>query len=202
MIIQKFNKTNAFEVENLVRESFWNVYAPGCDEHYLIHKLFGDQAYVPQLNYVAMDGDKIVGAIFYCWGKVVDDNGNPHKILNLGPIAVLPNYQRNGIGSQLIKYTLCEAQKLNYNAVVLCGDVNYYHRFGFDSASKLGIFYDGMDQSDPADFFMVKPLQSDFALRGTYHEADCYVNIDKMAADEFDKQFPPKQKLKLDTQIF
>ena len=68
-----------FEVENLIREAFWNVYRPGCFEHYLVHKLRDDKVFVKELDYVIEEDGKIVASIFYAKGSVIDSNNTIHE---------------------------------------------------------------------------------------------------------------------------
>ena len=65
MKIRLENNLDYIEVENLVRNSFWNVYRPGAYEHYLVHNLRDDKCFIENLAYVIECGDKIVGHINY-----------------------------------------------------------------------------------------------------------------------------------------
>ena len=80
------------ETENVVREAFWNRYSPGCYEHYLIHIMRYSRAFVPQLDFVAVFDDKIVGNIVFLKSVIQADTGKEYEVLSLGPISVLPEY--------------------------------------------------------------------------------------------------------------
>lgn len=178
------------EVENLTREAFWNVYRPGCFEHYVIHKLREDAAFLPELDYCAEENGKIIANIVYAKAKVDD-----FDVITFGPVSVLPEYQGKGCGAKLIRYTLEKAAAMGYPLVLITGNPDYYKKFGFESASKYGIFYEGMDRNEESPFFMVKILDAEKAkgLTGTYADPAVY-QTDEKEVDEFDKIFPPKVK--------
>lgn len=201
MVIRKEYEKDYSEVENLTREAFWNVYRPGCVEHYVLHVLRNDPAFVPELDYVIEDNGEIKAHIAYALGDLKTISGN-EKVLLFGPLSVLPKEQGKGYGGKLIKYTLNKAKEMGYKAVFITGNPQYYSRFGFESASKYGIFYNGMDTSEEAPFFMVKFLDKSEAerLKGIYYDPQCYFP-DKKLIDEFDSKFPPKKKEKLAGQL-
>lgn len=183
------------EVENLVREAFWNVYRPGCSEHLILHNLRKDPSFVPELDYVLEENGRIAGQIAYAKGKLVLDAGGETPLLLFGPVGVLPEFQGRGFGTKLIRETLQKAAALGWPAVVITGAPAYYAGFGFESASKHGIYYEGMDRSAEAPFFMVKILDSERAreLKGTYSDPPCYL-VDEAELEEFDRQFALKKK--------
>ena len=129
------------QVENLVREAFWNVYQPGCVEHYLLHKLRDDPRFVPELDYVVEEEGKVVAQIAYAKGIYRPDAGGEQELLLFGPVGVLPEYQNKGYGSALIRFTLNRARELGWPAVVITGNPAYYSRFGFEPAGKYGIHH-------------------------------------------------------------
>lgn len=90
------------ETENVVREAFWNVYSPGCSDHYLVHQIRQCPAYIPQLNLVAVKNETIVGHVINIKSYISGDDGRNYEVISLGPISVLPQYQRTGVGSKLI----------------------------------------------------------------------------------------------------
>lgn len=188
------------EVEHLTREAFWNVYRPGCFEHLVIHNLRRDACFISELTCVYEREGHIVGHIAYAKAHVTGDNGNRQEVILFGPVSVLPAYQRQGIGKELIEYTLDMAKKKGYGAVVITGNPDYYHRFGFESASKYQIYYDGMDRKEEAPFFMIKFLDAKCRISGVYQDPDCYM-VNEADVDEFDKQFPEKLKEKREGQL-
>jgi len=127
------------EVENLTREAFWNLHVPGCDEHYLVHIIRDCEAFIPELDYVAILDNKTVENIVYTKAKIIDDNNNEHIALCFGPISVLPEYQKQGIGKALIEHTKMIARSMGCKTILIYGDPSYYYRFGFIPAEKYNI---------------------------------------------------------------
>ena len=181
------------EVENLVREAFWNVYRPGCNEHLVAHKLRNVESFVKELDYIIRKDGKIVGNIMY--SNMFHEQQMCKDIVAFGPISVHPDYQNQGIGKQLIQSTLETAKKLQYKAVMITGNPQYYHRFGFQSASHYGIYLPGMSQEEEAEFFMVKELEKGFLKQhtGVYDFDSCF-NVPDEELEVFEQKFPRKEK--------
>jgi len=192
------NEKDYRAVEELTREAFWNVHVPGCCEHYLIHTLRRSPDFIPELDFVAVSGGKIVGHIAYSRGQIIDAAGERHPVIGFGPVSVLPELQRQGIGSTLINHSLEEAKKKGYKAVLIYGDPRYYNRFGFHCAEKYDI---------QASFgkYAVALLALELShgalsgISGRFMESSAY-DVDQQAIGEFDKTFPPKEKLHTPTQ--
>lgn len=190
------------ETENLVREAFWNVYRPGCDEHYVLHKMRGDETFVPALDYVLEEDGRILAQIVYAKCYVTGEDGTRREAVLFGPVAVDPARQGQGFGSRLIRFTLEKAKQMGFPAVLITGNPDYYRRFGFESASKHGIFYPGVDKNEEAPFFMIKVLDAEKAkaLKGAYAEPAVY-SQSAQAVEAFDAGFPPKIKEKRPGQL-
>ncbi len=179
-------------VEELTREAFWGMDHPDCDEHLLAHKLRSVSAFVPELDYVAVVDDKIVGNIMFSKGRIVDPQGKEYIVLNFGPLSVLPEYKNRGVGKALMQYTISEAKRLGYHAILFFGHPDYYTRFGFKKAKEFNITTSGGDNFDA---FMAMPLY-DGALDGI---AGCFFEdpvfeIKEDEKVEFEKSFPYKEK--------
>ena len=127
------------ETENVTREAFWNLYSPGCCEHYLLHVMRDSPAFVPELDLVAERDGRIVGNVVSLRAVLHGDDGTDCEVLSLGPISVLPECQRQGIGGRLISRTRELARELGFRALLLCGDPDYYLYQGFVPAEMLGI---------------------------------------------------------------
>lgn len=127
------------ETEHVTREAFWNHYSPGCNEHYLLHIMRGSPSFIPELDVVAVHGGRIVGNIVYAKSVIRTDDGKECEVLGMGPISVLPEYQRRGIGRQMIEHTKMKAREMGFRAILLYGDPDYYSRHGFVAAETLGI---------------------------------------------------------------
>ena len=186
-------------VEYLIREAFWNVYKPGCDEHLIVHKMRQVPAFVKELSFVAVDDDKIVGNIIYSKAKVVNHNHKEVEILCMGPIGVLPPYQGQGIGSLLMNHSIGKAKQLGYKAVIIFGDQNYYQRFGFVNAKRYGI---QTSWGENFDEFMALELYDGGlqGILGKFYE-DAVFTVEKDELEIFEKEFPYKEKRVTDTQL-
>ncbi len=178
------------ETEQVVQEAFWNVYAPGCSEHYLVHRMRQCPGFVPALDLVAVEKGKIVGHVANVESYIAGDDGNRYQVLSLGPIAVLPQHQRAGVGSQLIAQVKRRGKQLGYRAILLCGDPAYYTKQGFEAAEMYRI-RNGENQF--ADALLVCSLYEGALeqMAGIYYEDSIY-QVDPAAVKEFDRQFPPK----------
>lgn len=198
-------KTDEREVENLTRESFWNVYRPGCCEHYVLHLLRKSAAFIPELDYIMCDNGKIIGSIVYSrmfYGEGVDAAENrtgrtmSNEVIMFGPVCAAPDYQRKGVGSELIKFTLKKAEDLGYKAVFITGNPEYYNRFGFKTAAcEYNVLLPGMSLKDDTSYFMGLELQSGYLKKhaGIYMY-DMSFEPEMNAVEEFDRQFPAKKK--------
>ena len=188
-----------FETEYITREAFWDVYHPGCMEHLVLHRLREAPAFVRELNFVACDVERIVGNIVCSKAKVINDAEQEYEVLCMGPLSVLPEYQGKGIGSLLIKTTVKKAQELGYKGIVIYGNQDYYHRFGFVNAEKFGIRTSG---GENFDYFMALELTEGSlqGITGNFYEDEAFKVNDK-ELEEFDKAFPYKEKHVTATQL-
>lgn len=194
------DKKDYLEVENLVRDSFWNVYRPGAFEHYIVHNLRDDDAFIPSLAYVIESDNKIIGHINYSMG-LIDYGSKEIDAVVLGPIAIHKDYQNQGLGSRLIEHTLDIARD-TFPFVFVIGDENYYHRFGFESASKYNLYLHGTDSKEECPFFMInvfdeKKLEN---THGIFFNPEVF-NVNQKDVDEFDENFEYREKLVLEGQL-
>ncbi len=180
------------ENENLIREAFWDVYNPGCDEHLVMHKLRSSDCFLPTLTFVAEEDGKLIGSIAYA--KLMHNGRMSDTMIGFGPLAVLPAYQKTGIGKALIEYSLQKAREMGFCAVLITGDPDYYSRFGFVPASDCDLHLKGVDPTEKAPYFMALELaQGALAdANGIIDFAPEYYDVADIA--EFDKHFPPKKK--------
>lgn len=188
--------------EELTREAFWNKYHPGCSEHYILHRFRENKELIPELDLVMERDDQIVGHIMYCEGTIELDTGGTCPIVVFGPVSIDPACQGLGLGVQLISYSMDKAARMGYGAVAITGSPDYYHRFGFVSGSSMGIFYDGIDRTEEAPFFMVRELKAGYLqnVAGTFRDPVGYLT-EEADVERFDQSFPPKVKLKLPGQL-
>jgi len=197
--IRQEEKKDFRTIEELTREAFWDLYKPGCDEHLVVHNMRNVPAFVKELDFVVCDDDKIVGYIMYSKAKIINDENKEFEVLCMWPLAVLPTYQKQGIGSLLMKYSMEQARQLGYKAIIIFGDPNYYHRFGFVDAKQYNI-----QTSDGANFdaFMALELweNSLSSISGKFY-ADKVFETDEKELEEFEKGFSYKEKHITDTQL-
>jgi len=191
------------ETEALVREAFWNVYRPGCLEHYVLNQLRSDEAFVPELNFVMEKDGRLIGQNMFMRAAIKADDGSDLPIMTMGPICISPELQGQGYGKILLDYSLEKAAELGCGALCFEGNINFYGKSGFTYASEFGIRYHGLPEGADASFFLCKELKKGYldGISGEYTPPKGYF-VDEAEAEEFDKQFPPKEKLKLPTQLF
>ena len=191
------------ETENLIRESFWNVYRPGCSEHLVMHILRSDPAFVKELNFVMEQDGRLIGQNVFVRTVILADDGREVPILTMGPICIVNDLKRQGYGKKLLDYTLEKAKSLGFGAVLFEGNIGFYGKSGFRYASEFGIRYHDLPEGADASFFLCKELIPGYldGITGVYQTPQSYY-VDDADVEEFDKQFPAKQKLKLPGQLF
>lgn len=191
------------EIENLVRESFWNVYRPGCLEHYVLHTLRDDEAFVPELDFVMEKDGRPIGQNVFVKAKIQSDDGREIPIVTMGPICITPELKRKGYGKKLLDYSLEKAAEMGFGAVCFEGNIDFYGKSGFTFASKFGIRYHGLPEDADSSFFVCRELIPGYldGIMGEYATPQGYF-VDEATAEEFDKAFPHKEKLKLPGQLF
>ena len=139
-IIIRLERENEYhEVENLVRESFWNVYRPGCLEHYVLHQLRNDPAFVSELDFVMTLDGHLIGQNMFMKAVIVADDGRSIPIMTMGPICIAPELKRKGYGKILLDYSLEKAKELGCGALCFEGNIDFYGKSGFKQASEFGI---------------------------------------------------------------
>ena len=199
-----------FAVESLTREAFWNVYKPGCSEHYVLHAFRRDPDFIRELDFVLEDevggSARIVAHVMFARARLIRADGAVIPICTFGPISVDPALQRRGYGKALLARALEKAAGLGYGAVCMTGDIGFYGTCGFVVASSRNVRY-AEDPEGEAPYFLLKELKPDFlkdrlaGMSATFKEPAGYFAKDE-DVERFDAQFPPKQKLKLPGQLF
>ena len=189
------------ETEALTREAFWNVYQPGCDEHFIVHSMRGNAAVIEELNYVCEDASGIIcGHIFYTHTKVVAENGIVYPVISFGPISVHPDHQKHGIGSALICMTMKKAAKMQFSGVLITGNPKYYHRFGFQDAAAYGIVAEDGSSFPELMACELGKHRLD-PVHGRLFFCPEFADIDQRELQQYDTQFPFKEKLRLPGQL-
>jgi len=186
------------KMEELIREAFWDIYKPGCDEHLLAHRMRRSPGYLPEFSFIAEEGTRQLGGIYYTRINIRRKDGSAVVIPSFGPIAVLPGFQKQGIGGMLIRHTIPLVRNAGYDGIVIFGNPVYYSRFGFESGEKYGIT-DG--EGNFCEALQILRFPTDADLAGRFEEGEEFHYTPEDAA-EFDRNFPPRQKHALPTQIF
>lgn len=179
-------------VESMTRDAFYNLYFPGCDEHYLAHTMRNHPDFIADLDYVAELDGRIVGMIMYTRSWLDRADGATLEIASFGPVCVAPDVQRMGIGKALIRHTLGLAKDSGIKAVAIMGDPHNYCVHGFRNGKDLGIC-DG-DGRYPIGMLALELEKG--ALGGSswkYRYSDAY-RFDHEAAAAYDGSLPPKEK--------
>ncbi len=203
LIIRNETEADYCAVENLIRESFWNVYRPGCLEHYVMHVLRDDPAFVKELDFVMELDGALIGQNMFMKTRIDADDGRTVDVLTMGPIGIAPAWKRRGYGKKLLDCSLERAKEMGFGAVLFEGNIGFYGKSGFDYARTFGIRYHDLPEGADDSFFLCKELIPGYldGVTGVYQTPAGYY-VDEAAAEAFDKTFPPKQKQRLPGQLF
>lgn len=186
-------------VEEITRKSFWNLYVPGCNEHYLVHIMRDHKDFIPELDLVIEADDKVIGNIMYTKARLIDELGAEKNILTFGPVCILPEYQRTGYGKKLMEYSFEQAITLSYDVIVIFGNPDNYVSRGFKSCKKYNVCLE--DGTYPSAMMVkeLKPAVLD-GRKWVYHQSSVY-EVDEQEADRYDdglevmkKKYQPSQE--------
>ena len=202
-IIRLERKEDYRNTETLVREAFWNIYRPGCLEHYVLNQLRSDPAFIPELDFIMEKDGQLIGQNMFMHAAIHADDGRKIPIMTMGPICITPGLKRNGYGKALLDYSLERAAALGCGAVCFEGNLDFYGKSGFTFASSFGIRYHGLPEGADASFFLCKELIPGYlsGITGAYTPPRGYF-VNEAEAEIFDQTFPYKKKEKLPGQIF
>jgi len=190
--IRREEETDYRVVEELTREAFWNLHVPGCDEHYLVHVLRSHPDFIPEMDFVAEVDGRIAGNIMYTKSRVVDEGGGEMETLTFGPVSVLPEYQRRGIGTALIRHTREIAVRNGAKAIIILGHPHNYCTHGFKNSMDYGI-------GDSEGRFPYGQLALELergvfeGKKWKFYYSPAY-HLDEKAVEKFDSLFPKKEK--------
>ena len=206
IVIRRETPDDHFAVESLVRESFWNVYRPGCYEHYVLHCLRGDPAFVPELDLCMEKDGQLIGQNMFMRASIRADDGRDIPIMTMGPICIAPAYKRQGYGRKLLDYSLERAAELGCGALCFEGNIGFYGGSGFGYARDHGLRYHGLPEGADDSFFLCRELIPGYlsGVSGEYAPPEGYYAAEREpeAFARFDAQFPPREKKRLPGQIF
>ena len=179
-------------VEEITRKAFWNIYVPGCNEHYLAHIMRSHEDFIFELDFVIEVDDQIIGNIMYTKTKLIDEFGEEKDILTFGPISILPEYQRRGYGKRLLEHSFERASELGYPAIVIFGNPSNYVGCGFKSCKKYDVC---LENGTYPTAMMVKELKVGVldGKKWIYHESPVF-DINEQEAEAFDQELEPMEK--------
>ena len=193
------------EVENLTREAFWNVYAPGCVEHFVLHQYRNNPDFIPELDFVMEEDGKIIGHVMYSKAEITCENGNKFAAWTFGPISIHPDYKRKGYGLKLLNYSIEKAREMGIGVLCMEGNIDFYKHAGFVLASTLNIHYHAEPKESEVPYFLAQELIPGYlnGIEGTYHTPKgYYVAFENTEAFKaFESTFPPKEKAKNEGQL-
>lgn len=198
IIIRKTKKSEYYQTEYLTREAFWNLYQPGCCEHFILHNLRKSDSYISELDLVAIYNNDIIAHVISTKAKITNALNSEKEVLCLGPIAVKAEYRSKGVGTALINESIRNAGKVGFPAIILFGNPDYYKRFGFVNAEKFSITTKDYQNFDA---FMALELFDNSLknINGCFFESEAFSIKDSEM--EFEKLFPYKEKLITETQF-
>ncbi|MFC2056738.1 GNAT family N-acetyltransferase [Chloroflexota bacterium] len=199
IVIKNENETDYGAVERVVREAFWNLYVPGCDEHFILHNLRNSSDFIRELDFIAEKEGQIVGQIAYSRGVITNKEGEEKEVISFGPVSVLPAFQKQGIGSRLIIHSVNIARTKGYPAICIYGDPRYYSRFGFRCAEK----YEIKTADDKyAVALLALELKQDVLddMLGRFIESAAF-KVNENEFVQYEAAFPFKEKAKTESQL-
>ncbi len=192
IMIRHEQPTDYRSVEELTRKAFWNLHVPGCDEHLLVHTLRSHPDFIKDLDFVAVKDQEVIANIMFSESSLVNEQGETLKTLTFGPVSVLPHYQRQGVGSQLISHAIERAIEMGYPAIIIWGNPNHYCTFGF-RASK--VYHISISEHKYPCCLLVKELISGILAhhQWQFHESEVFT-IEPEELEAFDQTFEPCKK--------
>ncbi len=190
--IRKEIEADYYNVEELAREAFWNLYFPGAHEHFVIHKMRNHQDFIPELSFVLEMDKKIVGAIFYTHSKINLTDGNELKTISFGPVFIAPKLHRQGFGRKLIEHSIASAKNMGYLGILTLGYPYHYKPYGFVGGKKYNI---SMADGQYYTGLLALPLMEDaFANINGYAVFSDVFEVNENDFEIYDKKFPFLEK--------
>jgi len=205
----RLEKTEDYrEVENLTREAFWNVYRPGCTEHYVLNQYRTNPDFIPELDFVMVLDGKIIGHVMFSKAEIILDDGTSLPSWTFGPISIHPDYKRKGYGLKLLQHALEKAREMGVGFICMEGNIDFYKHAGFCLASKFNIHYHDFPRDAEVHFFLAQELIPGWLKENGIQEATYCPPKGYFVADEnpeafeaYEATFPKKVKLRLPGQL-
>lgn len=202
------------EVENLTREAFWNVYAPGCVEHYVLNQYRNNPDFIPELDFVmevdstsSPTGKQIIGHVMFSRAKIILDSPLSGEVegATFGPISIHPDYKRKGYGLKLLQFSLEKAKAMGIGVICMEGNIDFYKHAGFVLASSLNIHYHAEPKEAEVPYFLAQELIPNYlnGIEGTYHTPKGYYVAfeNREAFEAYEATFPKKEKKQCEGQL-
>ena len=196
------------EVEMLTREAFWNVYRPGCTEHFVLHCYRSNPDFVPELDFVMEEKGRLIGHVMFSKAELTLPDGRRVSSWTFGPISIHPEFKRKGYGLRLLDFALERAREMGVGFLCMEGNINFYKHAGFHPASTFNIHYHGFPKEEEVPFFLARELIPGWLKAKGIEEASyCppkgYFVADEQpeAFEQYEASFPPKEKLRLPGQL-
>ena len=193
------------EVETLTREAFWNVYRPGCTEHYVLNQYRNNPDFIPELAFVMEEDGRIIGHVMFSKAEITHDDGSRFPSWTFGPISIHPDYKRKGYGLKLLQFALEKAMAMGVGLIQMEGNIDFYRHAGFDFAHRLNIHYHAEPRNAEVPYFLAQELIAGYwgGREGTYCPPKGYFVADENpeAFEAYEAAFPPKEKLRLPGQL-
>lgn len=198
ILIRQEQESDYKTVEAITRKAFYNIYVPGCFEHYLAHIMRSHEDFLPELDLVLEADGQIIGNIMYTTCRLTDETGHEREALSFGPVSILPEYQRKGYGKKLIEYSFQQAIALGYDAIVIFGDPCNYVSRGFKSCKKYNVCLE--DDVYPTAMLVKELIPGTLDGRKWFYHQSPVFEIDEQEAQRFDDHLEKMEKKELPCQ--
>jgi putative acetyltransferase len=190
--IRRETKEDERIVEEITRKAFWDIHCPGCNEHYLVHLLRKSEDFMPELDFIIETDGKLIGNIMYSRSYVQNKDQEIVETITFGPVSILPEYQKRGFGSMLIKHSIEKAKEMGHAAIIIYGNPHDYCKHGFCGSKKYGI---GIQDHKFPCALLTRPLQENVFKNDfwRFYESESF-NINDEDFKKFDASFERLEK--------
>lgn len=179
-------------VEEITRKAFYNLYVPGCFEHYLVHIMRSHPDFIPELDFVLELDGRVIGNVMYTKARLVDEQGTEKEILTFGPVSILPEFQRHGYGKLLLEHSFVRAKELGYDVIVIFGSPANYVSRGFQSCKKFHVCLE--NRKFPAAMMVKELIPGALDGRTWFYYDSPVMNISEEEAQRYDDSLEPMEK--------
>ena len=198
IVIRNEKKEDWELVERITRQAFYNLYVPGCVEHYLVHIMREHEDFIPELDFVLELDGQVIGNIMYTKAKLTDENGTEKEILTFGPVSIHPAYQRMGYGKMLMEHSFQAAIQLGYDTIVILGSPANYVSRGFKCCKKYNVCIE--NGKYPAAMMVKELIPHILDEHKWLYQDSPVMAISKEEAERYDDTLEPMEKKYLPSQ--